>query len=772
MAENEHIINALKNVFFTFASCNVTIKDDSYLLKLADFLDTYLIDRKIATECGVLDFLETVTHRLLDCDTNVAVLCLRITGILAARGTLFTQLQPFLTNILIQAHERIMKEWEVTVCPDLAGALYHTYSRLLTFNEGYQWICQRGKDIVSTAWDLLQRDSSFFLTQVVTKCLETLWVVGSVSEDGQNDENWKLFHIERIQSIIGDFTERICRGQTIKCSLLQPALDLIYTCAQSNFPLDRELLKNIIKLLSETEGSVFSTAVKILSLLVAQSCPKADADEFEKILLLPVEFVTGSFEPDKSSDFHVLRTVMSKSSQCSRILCKALSWLVDVKKSAFEQVLKLLKCTYYSGGQLETVPRSIQRVLLNNRKLQQSCVMYFLSCGEMADTITQRAVVHCLIDLVKDTSLDTVTFEKCTAGLQFFFLLVLDDQKSIESLATELATAVQHNLCGIHWETRDSTLEFLRRVLEEKKNQPKVFQWVTDHQLHIHIWQCIHDQESYVRGTAIRTLAVLVSVPFVWDSLIMQAQLTEEDVITKILSVLESDTEAFARRSAAEFIVSLNKDEKMLKLTEILTDNVFSTMNSAIKDFDWEVKLTVLQFWEDILQKQLGLQRSDDPVPPYLPLSTVTRQPDLTKNELQRCFESLWRLGCWDTLMYAVDDYDITVVEKSCQTIQNLINTNGKELRELEENWEEENLIHCAPKARHKLEGANGCSSEKQEWYQMRVTLQTLLKFKASDHKDCLQTTDMYDKNPLDLLQDILLSCTSTEEEENTIDCY
>ena len=208
-------------------------------------------------------------------------------------------------------------------------------------------------------------------------------------------------------------------------------------------------------------------------------------------------------------------------------------------------------------------------------------------------------------------------------------------------------------------------------------------------------------------------------------------------------------------------------------------------MVKTMKDFDWEVKMRCLKFWDIFITQELDQQSATStPLPSYAVSLVSSEENAVTvdnKNENSSLFiRNILRSGCLRALLYAVDDYDPTVCEEACSQlikINNELRTSFIDLvtpkevtlgniskhNERDQNMEEEKSLDKL-KDFDKLDSSQSEDSKKKMLQMLSGLDLTSLKQQFS------QSTDSYSNNPITLLEDILASVT--ENEEHFVDCY
>lgn len=225
---------------------------------------------------------------------------------------------------------------------------------------------------------------------------------------------------------------------------------------------------------------------------------------------------------------------------------------------------------------------------------------------------------------------------------------------------------------------------------------------------------------------------------------------------------MESDTEAFARRESVKFITKTWNSMSGELQEKALQDFVGKVSN----DFDWEVKLKLITFWEMLTEKYLT--KPDNSSTVLTPSYATGLLPSLTTSssgENSRAISGIQELvntGCLDSLYTLLDDYDQSVCEQACVLLQRVMDQMADVI---------------TPGS---LPTESECSRTKQRKVDISDTKLNIAyrKLESLDLKSRLlevsASCDEYDKNPLSLLEDMLAYCNKAdpENEDNAVDCY
>ena len=272
----------------------------------------------------------------------------------------------------------------------------------------------------------------------------------------------------------------------------------------------------------------------------------------------------------------------------------------------------------------------------------------------------------------------------------------------------------------------------------------------------------------------------------------------QENILEKLLSVLVEDDEAFPRRRAMEcFTVWItnrhpmiarilcskkhSKDQSQIdgfptpdegqdlgvgKQSEATkTPSGFEIAQSichACRDFDWEVKLRGLEFWEAVIDyftefKTNRESASTDKTKSFSGealVSTASNNESLLEG-IEKCFQLLFEMGALSVLSEAPNDCDHMVCEKALEVLATLQRVAYREI---------------SPRERYVK-----TSRDFQETLGKRFDME---KFKevlqATDIPALVQSCEAADtairSDPVSLIEDILSA--AEHHDENLLDCY
>lgn len=243
------------------------------------------------------------------------------------------------------------------------------------------------------------------------------------------------------------------------------------------------------------------------------------------------------------------------------------------------------------------------------------------------------------------------------------------------------------------------------------------------------------------------------------------------------MNILQTDCEAFSRRAAAKFLLKLSKNMHCNNQLAIFHETMYNVLQN---DLDWEVKKVCIEYWESIIvsEEQLTLQ-STTSVPSYATgLVMSSGKCDACTNcKILKMLSKFQQINCIDSLLFAYRDCDYSVQEEAGHVLVNLKKFLAKHIKL-------EDIGQCLVKTVD-TQGLYQCCSKdccrSCEWsakkHKSVAFIEMLSELDVNSYlEDCQRNCDLYIKNPLSLIEDILADCyggeISEEDDENVMDCY
>ena len=265
-------------------------------------------------------------------------------------------------------------------------------------------------------------------------------------------------------------------------------------------------------------------------------------------------------------------------------------------------------------------------------------------------------------------------------------------------------------------------------------------------------------------------------------------------MLEKLSSVLIDDDEAFPRRRAMECltkwvtnrhpmtarilrsnktVIDQSKNETSPTSNEVQDLGVGSkseatktssgcdiarSVRHACRDFDWEVKLRGLEFWEAVIDYFTGFKsgkisadrRKAKPESVSDALNDESLQTDVEKR-----FEVLFDMGAMNVLSEALSDCDHMVCEKALEVLASLQHV------VYSKDYTQEQWVKTSTEFQETLGKEFGLEKFKEV---LQVT-----DFPALVHS-CEAADNALRTDPVSLIEDIILA--AGQHEENLLDCY
>ena len=275
-----------------------------------------------------------------------------------------------------------------------------------------------------------------------------------------------------------------------------------------------------------------------------------------------------------------------------------------------------------------------------------------------------------------------------------------------------------------------------------------------------------------------------------------------------MLKILHTDTEAFPRRAAVQFIYTFYNHKN--KLSETVDNSVMKATTSSINDFDWEVKLEVLELIQSVITHETEhlSEFEKDNIPSYaagLVKESEFSDSSSVETKVAEVIYQLHTMGCWVALFTAIGDFDLVVCKKangilsdfSCVKLKiirkhcnerklsdacELVNNRFSKCYQNGTALETADSIKCTGVATaaarenevvtplHLIEGkdSNGSLTTTEGKKEFKEMMEKLLNFKSELNNS---VENNYDTNPFSLLEDIL-SYARKNDDSNIVDCY
>ncbi|KAJ7401949.1 BRCA1-associated ATM activator 1 [Pitangus sulphuratus] len=341
-----------------------------------------------------------------------------------------------------------------------------------------------------------------------------------------------------------------------------------------------------------------------------------------------------------------------------------------------------------------------------------------------------------------------------------------------DKILEDVFVVLQKRLCSPCWEVRDSSLEFLTAMIKCMRDQDGFRQCLLSSEVPRLTENLLEDPESYVRASAVTAVGHLAFVTyFAPESPVAGNQFNKENMVAKLHEILSTDSEGFPRRAVISIFTKWLREgcAGQLEDAEQFVSRVIQTVEH---DLDWEVRLGGLELVEVFCSQticQRGLSEC-----PYAPASSAVPS-SIPQDQLLRLF---CRAKLFGFLFRSLCDCDKPVGQRACDI---LIGLRGnfypmstlENPREIEDSpagrgiaWLQRTLRQGSLAQNFPTDGGNGVDFQDPESMMVALGAIDLLEL----HDELNKSSDHVEESPQSLLQDILATMGSVEE--NEVDCY
>ncbi|NXI56604.1 BRAT1 protein, partial [Chloroceryle aenea] len=530
-----------------------------------------------------------------------------------------------------------------------------------------------------------------------------------------------------------------------------------------------------------------------VGLLKLYKCPQDVRIQALTVLLQPMDCILrAASQPleysgllDESvSDPITVEGLLSSKSSCAGLLCQTLAHLEELLNfredlpcaSLLRSIMTILQLCNGFLSPASPLGSRISRILINCFRVQRSALDVLAELSDLrgCDTLIGSLFDVLLAYLESPNTNPTVlkkTFQAtCKWLVRLQELSYSNSQwQHTEKILKDVFLVLQKRLCSPCWEVRDSSLEFLTDMIKCLSDQDEFRQSLLSSEVLRLTENLLEDPESYVRASAVTAVGHLAFIAyFAPESPATGNQYNKENTAAKLQEILSTDPEGFPRRAVISiFIEWLSQGcTGQLEDTGQFVSRVIQTVQH---DLDWEVRLGGLELIQDFCHQtfcQLGLpQRPDDPVSP-----AVTSP--LLESESLRIF---CRAKLFSFLFRSLCDCDKTLGQRACRILLDLSNhfyPLGTP-RDLDEavDLPVRHSIACLQRTLRQGSLAQNFPTDGVDFEDpesMMLALGTIDLIELYDELN--KSSDHVEKSPQSLLQDILATVGTIEE--NEADCY
>ncbi|XP_068002753.1 BRCA1-associated ATM activator 1 isoform X2 [Melanerpes formicivorus] len=534
-----------------------------------------------------------------------------------------------------------------------------------------------------------------------------------------------------------------------------------------------------------------------VGLLKLCKCPQDVRIQALTVLLQPMDCILrATSQPleyagllDESvSDPITVEGLLSSKSSCVSLLNQTLAHLEELLSwSRFPVDLpntpllrSLITILQFCNGFLSPASplgSTISRILINCCRVQRSAlaVLAALSNRKVCDTLMESLFAVLLAYLESPNTSPTVlkkTFQatsKWLARRQELSCSSNQWQKT-EKILEDVFLVLQKRLCSPCWEIRDSSLEFLTDLIKCLRDQDEFKQSLLSSEVPKLTENLLEDPESYVRASAVTAVGHLAFMTyFAPESPVIGDQYNKEDIVANLQEILSTDPEGFPRRAVISIFTEWLRQGCTGQVEET-GQFVSRVIQTAQHDLDWEVRFGCLELIDAFCNRIFHPL-----VPPGCPpvSSAVTRS--IPKDEV---LQILCRAKLFSFLFRSLCDCDKILGQRACDTLLGLSNCLyplGTQ-RNLDKPvdlpaehsiaWLQRTLRQGSLAQNFPTDGVNGVDFEDPESMMLALVTVDLIEL----HDELNKSSDHVEKSPQSLLQDILATVGTIEE--NEADCY
>ncbi|NXI64068.1 BRAT1 protein, partial [Anseranas semipalmata] len=573
-----------------------------------------------------------------------------------------------------------------------------------------------------------------------------------------------------------------------------------------------DLLLNMLRspVFCDSEGSFWALVTSALEhltpvqagplavgILRLHKCPQDVRIQALTVLLQPMDCILrAASQPleyagllDESvSDPSTVESLLSSKSSCAGILCQTLAHLekllslthlpVDLPYTSL--LRSFVTILQFCNGLL--IPASplgskISQILVGCFRVQRSAldVLAALSERKGCDTVIGSLFDVLLAYLESPNTSPTVlkksfqTMSKWLARLPE--MSRFNSQWQTEKILQDVFLVLQKRLCSPCWEIRDSSLEFLTALIMCMRDQDEFRQSLLSSEVPKLTENLLEDPESYVRASAVTAVGHLTFVTyFVPESPVAANQYDEENTVAKLQDILSTDPESFPRRAVISIFTKWLRRgcTGQAEDTEQFVSRAIQTVEC---DLDWEVRIGGLELAEVFCVQMLC--RVGIPKYPCAPVSSALPSY-IHQNEPLQIF---CRAKLFKFLFWSLCDFDKPVGQKACDILLALRASlcPSSMLKDCQGAgdlsaghgipWLQRTLRQGSLAQKFPTDG-NGVDFEDPE--SMILALGTIDLEEL--HDELNKSSDHVEKSPQSLLEDILATVGTIDE--NEADCY
>ncbi|NXS08597.1 BRAT1 protein, partial [Neodrepanis coruscans] len=578
-------------------------------------------------------------------------------------------------------------------------------------------------------------------------------------------------------------------------------------------PMLANLLLNVARspVFSDTEGSFWALVTSALEhltpvqagplavgLLRLCKCPQDVRIQALTVLLQPMDCILrAASQPleyagllDESvTDPVTVESLLSSKTSCAGLLCQTLAHLekllslkhLRVDLPCVSLLRSLMTILQFCNGFLSPASplgSTISRNLINCFRVQKSAldVLAALSDKKGCDSLI-RSLFDVLLAYLESPNTSPTVLKKAFQATSKWLVRLQElscsnsQCQQTEKILEDVFLVLQKRLCSPCWEVRDSSLEFLTAMIKCLRGQDEFRQSLLSSEVPRLAENLLEDAESYVRASAVTAVGHLAFITcFAPESPLGGNQYNKENTVAKLQEILSTDSEGFPRRAVISIFTTWLREgcTGQQEDTEQFVSRVIQTVEH---DLDWEVRLGGLELVEVFCSKticQLGLSEC-----PYAPVPSA-----VTSSTPQNVLQVFCQAKLFGFLFRSLCDCDKPVGQRACDILIGLRGnfypiSSLENPREIEDSpaghgiaWLQRTLRQGSLAQNFPTDGENGVDFQDPESMMVALGAIDLLEL----HDELNKSSDHVEESPQSLLQDILATVGTIEE--NEVDCY
>ncbi|XP_031417741.1 BRCA1-associated ATM activator 1 isoform X2 [Clupea harengus] len=706
---DSNCIALLPGVLTFLSDPKQSLPDDTCLEKLLDWLTSIINeddDRNLLDQqpC-LLEFISSMCESKTT-DPIILSFTLKLTGLLAATKKGFSRLEERGVVRVAFAREggAVREQWEEASvrCGWLLGLrrMLEHHRAMLFISENaltkliLQSQCEKSLFVAAAANQLLAQILNFHHPPITAEqtaqenghsspewITVTTEIVGQVGGALVSQEHFRVLQALRLLALslpgcraplLGSVwrvalgpLEVLVEAQTNNLSL--PVMEVLQAAATTElFSQSEARVEELMRAtLKERDPK---TAIRCASAIIRQQhCSEPLKRMAVGIVLQPLEFITGSplqTLPSGSGDAKevsglqpVLEDQLSQRSMCISLLSLSLSSVAELSLSnslfvdapvqpVTEAVLQLLKVSLGQSPSPAPYNKSFVH-LIGCSRVQRCGLDALISLSSCEGQGLRQEVLNVLLQYLQSPDSDPTVLQKTLqALLKWICSEELEECTQTHLFTQNLFPALMKRVCDVHWEVRDSTLEFITELTVNSRDSAAFSSAVWGSGIVSLLLACLDDSESYVRASAISALSQAVTTPRHQGAPNANSPHSlPDEVLTRLTDILAQDDEAFPRRAVVKaFIAWLSGPRPPPSLDQSLP----GLLALGIDDLDWEVKVHTLALTETLMDKTLS------------------------RCSLAEALGKLQEYGAFSVFFKGLLDCDRPVAQKSCQLLLRL----------------------------------------------------------------------------------------------------